>query len=61
MKRTVAALLGVTLGVCLLQRPLTAQRATTVNVLATNIADIRAWDSYVNTSTREGTLRLRRA
>lgn len=61
MKRTVVAVLGVALGVCLLQRPLTAQRATTVNVLATSVADIRLWDSYITTNARQGTLRLRRA
>jgi thermolysin len=58
MKQGIAVIGVAAIALVLLQRPGDAQQIATLQVTATQIAELRAWDRYVAQSTQEGSLRI---
>ena len=58
MKQGIAVIGVAAIAMVLLQRPGDAQQIATLQVKATQIAELRAWDRYVAQSTQDGSLRL---
>jgi thermolysin len=58
MKQGIVVIGAAAIAMVLLQRPGDAQQIATLQVKATQIAELRAWDRYVAQSTQDGSLRL---